>query len=79
MDFPQFPDIYHLVPRLLDPTPGNYRQIEDSGKWEIYLKYRQIVSRFLTNKTRSGTLFVVQSSYVSLAKYLALFLTGDME
>ena len=63
----------------MDPIPGDYRQIEDSGKWEIYLKYRQIVSRFLTDETRSGSSFVVQSSYVSLAKDLALFLTEDME
>jgi hypothetical protein len=80
VDFPQFPDMCYLIPRLLDPWPSDRRRIEDSGlKWEIYLKYRQIVSRFLTDETRSGSLFVVQSSYVSLAKYLVLFLTKDME
>ena len=59
----------------------NYPYIDhkDSGKWEIYVKYRQIISQFLTDRTRSGTLFVGQSRYVDLAKCLALFLTEDME
>jgi hypothetical protein len=55
----------------------NYHRIEDPGKWEIYVKYRQIVSRFLTDEARSGSLFVDQMSYGNLAKYLALFLTED--
>jgi len=84
VDFPQFPDIHHLIPRVLDLRPKHttersYYQVEDSEKWEIYVKYRQIISQFLTDQTRSGTLFVNQSRYVALAKYLALFLTEHME
>jgi hypothetical protein len=83
--FPQFPDIHHLIPQILHLTQKaivshNYPYIdhEDSGKWEIYVKYRQIVSQFLTDRTRSGSLFVGQRQYVDLAKCLALFLTEDM-
>ena len=84
MDFPQFPDIHHLIPRLLDLRPGrtdqyDYHHIEDSGKWEIYVKHRQIISQFLTDGARSGGLFVDQSCYVDLAKSLALFLMEVME
>jgi hypothetical protein len=80
VDFPQFPEIHHLIPRVLALRPRlNYHRIEDSGKWEIYVKYRQVVSQFLTDGARSGSLFVDQNSYVNLAKYLALFLTEDIE
>ena len=84
MDFPQFPDIHHLIPRILELTLTHrtslgYHHTEDSGKWQIYVKYRQIVSQFLTDRTRSGSLFVSQSHYVDLAIYLALFLMEDME
>ena len=52
VDFPQFRDIHHLIPHFLDRTPKyplerEYYQIEDSDKWEIYVEYRKIVSRFL--------------------------------
>ena len=56
----------------------HYHHIEDPGKWEIYVKYRQIVSRFLTDRTRAGALFVGQNRYIGLAKYLAPFLTEEM-
>ena len=86
MDFPQFPDIHYLIPRVLDLTVTHtasfdYHQIKDLGKcqWEIYVKYRQIVSQFLTDGVRSGHLFVDQSSYVELVTYLVRFLTEDME
>ena len=56
VDFPQFRDIHHLIPQVLDiiemhTTRLDYHQIEDSDKWEIYVKYRQIVSRFLIGQT----------------------------
>ena len=88
VDLPQFPDVHHLIPRALElameyrtgyETRYDDPRIEDSGKWEIYVKYRQLVSQFLTDGARSGSLFVDQNSYVGLAKYLALFLTEDME
>ena len=49
MDFQQFRDIHHLIPQVLDIRARDYPQIEDSDKWEIYVKYRKIVSRFLTH------------------------------
>ena len=52
VDFPQFRDIHHLIPQILNNTLSDtekqdYHQIEDSDNWEIYVNYRQIVSRFL--------------------------------
>jgi hypothetical protein len=38
-----------------------------------------IVSRFLADWNRVVALFVGQHRYTGLAKYLALFLTEDME
>ena len=83
MDFPQFSDIHHLIPQVLDLRPKHttvcdYHQIEDSDKWEIYIKYRKIVSRFLTDETRSGHLFVDQSCYVTFAGYLLRLLAEDL-
>ena len=92
VDFPQFRDIHHLIPQVLDITGKlDYRQIEDSDKWEIYVKYRQIVSRFLIGPTccrippRTATTNFFfsawssggQENYVNLAKYLLSFLSGD--
>ena len=76
--------MHHLIPRVLDLETRNKmgfdrHQIKNSGKWEIYVKYRQIVSRFLTDRTRSGSLFVGQRSYVDLAIYLARFLTEELQ
>ena len=56
VDFPQFRDLYHLIPQILNNTLSDtekhdYHQIEDSDKWEIYVNYRQIVSRFLIGQT----------------------------
>lgn len=83
VDFPQFSHIHHLIPRVLDFRPyhliaSEYHEIRDLGKWKIYVKYRRILSRFLTDQTCSGSMFVGRSRYVDLAKYLAPFLTEDM-
>ena len=84
MDFPQFRDIHHLIPQVLDLTPKHttecdYHYIEDSDNWEIYVKYRKIVSRFLIDHFRSDIGFYSwsggQDHYVSLAKYLLSFLS----
>ena len=99
VDFPQFPAIHHLLPRVLDlesrpqdRMERNYLQIESSGKWEIYVKYRHIVSQFLTDRTRSliavhqtpvgpymlnRHLFVGQKHYISFAEYLLYFLSEN--
>ena len=92
VDFPRFRDIHHLIPQILDTrltltTKLDYHQIEDSDKWEIYAKYRQIVSRFLIGQTRRrippdthNSFFSAwsrggQKNYVNLAKYLLSFLS----
>ena len=81
MDFPQFRDIHHLIPRVLALEPKfiskelDCHQIEDSDKWEIYVKYRKIVSRFLIDQTVLWS--EGQENYVSLATYLLRFLSHD--
>ena len=97
VDFPQFRDIHHLIPQVLDPsvnyfeTPGSDYS-KDSDKWEIYVEYRKIVSRFLIDQTRSEIQHNPhfssddflrwsrggQEHYVSLAKHLLLFLSGGL-
>ena len=87
VDFQQFRDIHHLIPQALDPsypsTEPHCPQIEDPDKWEIYVKYRKIVSQFLIDLNYSYdpnyySLYCWsrgrQEHYVSLAKYLLLFL-----
>ena len=69
--------------RPIFSTERDYDQIEDSDKWEIYVKYRKIVSQFLIDQTRSeiprdprysSINFVLwskgQEHYINLAKYL---------
>ena len=94
VDFPQFRDIHHLIPLVLDIRP-NYQQndgikiIQTSKKWEIYVEYRKIVSRFLIDQARSeiprdprfSSENIIcwsgggQKPYVSLAKHLLTFLS----
>ena len=94
VDFPQCRDVHHLIPQVLDiqRTKYGYHQIEDSDKWEIYVKYRQIISRFLIGQTCCGiprdthnlsSLFSAwsrrgQEKYVDLAKYLLRFLSEGL-
>ena len=97
VDFPQFRDIHHLIPKVLDiiqmhTTKLVYHPIEDSDKWEIYVKYRQIVSRYLIGQTCCGippdthipySFFPAwsrrgQENYVNLAKYLLNFLSEGL-
>ena len=84
MDFPQFRDIHHLIPQVLDltrkhTTECDYHYTEDADNWEIYVKYRKIVSRFLIDHFRSDIGFYSwsggQDHYVSFAKYLLSFLS----
>ena len=107
VDFPQFPDIQHHIPLVLDIVRPNYRSVDsnvyqrknlnstciifpkNSEKWEIYVEYRKIVSRFLIDQARSenspdprfsSVKFIRWSGggrkpYVSLAKYLLTFLS----
>ena len=102
VDFPQFYDIHHLIPLALDTmSPDISKPVfyirqggdiigKDSDKWEIYVEYRKIVSRFLIDQTRSGiprdprfssVNFHLWSRgdkkhYVRLAQYLLSFLSA---
>ena len=94
VDFPQFRNIHHLIPQVLDLRPKvhysgnesiilgtrqyNYHQIEDSDKWEIYVKYRKMVSQLLIDGRQSSMFLVVQEHYVSLAEYLLSFLSEGL-
>ena len=96
VDFPRFRDIHYLIPQALDirqiDTKPDYHQIEDSDKWEIYVGYRQIVSRYLIARTGCGIppdthnlsyFFSAwsrggQENYVNLAKYLLSFLSKGL-
>ena len=65
VDFPQFRDIHHLIPLVLDTRPNYWGEVfhihqgddikigKNSDKWKIYVEYREIVSRFLIDQTRS--------------------------
>jgi hypothetical protein len=83
VDFPQFRDTHHIIPRILDLRPKHtterhHGQIEGAGNWEMYFKYRQIISEFLANPTRSGRLFVGQECYAPLAKHIIGLLSSDL-
>ena len=53
VDFPQFRDIHNLIPLVLEIRSNHLWGLNDddikfnSEKWEIYVEYRKIVSRFL--------------------------------
>ena len=98
VDFPQFRDIHHLIPLVLERRPNylsglnDYQQDDgieiNSEKWEIYVEYRKIVSRFLIDQAHSeiprdprfSSLHFIrwssgdQKPYVSLVKHLLTFL-----
>ena len=99
VDFPEFPNVHHLIPQILDLRPNymliNYcRQIKDSDKWEIYVKYRKVVSQFQIHQIHQASLsdfqnsssiyqphplyFTGQEHYVGLAKYLLSFLSEGL-
>ena len=76
--FPGFQDVHGIIFKVLGSyTP--YRYTYDSQEWETYFKYRQLISEFLMDQERSGTLFVQPAHYLKLAKHFWLFLmTGTI-
>ena len=83
MDFQQFRDIHYLIPEALEPNlPSDYPQLEDPDKWEIYDKYRKILSRFLIdqnddyNSSLNCWSIGSQERYFFLALELLRFLKG---
>jgi len=63
--------IFNVVNARYEPNQSHY----DPEEWEIYVKYRQLLSEFLTDQRRSGTLFVGTVHYLKLAQYFVSFLT----
>jgi hypothetical protein len=43
----------------------DYHEIEDSDKWEIYVKYRKIVSLFLITQRLQSSLSIYQPSLLN--------------
>ena len=65
VDFPEFPNVHHFIPQVLDLRPKNtteryLHEIEDSDKWEIYVKYRKVVSQFLIHQIYQASLSIIQ-------------------
>ena len=86
------PQILGIKLDMAEAAGFDYHQIEDPDKWEIYVEYRQIVSQFLIGQTCCGILpdtynpsilFSAwsrggQENYVELARYLLIFLSGNL-
>ncbi|KIM35877.1 hypothetical protein M413DRAFT_428225 [Hebeloma cylindrosporum] len=81
VDFPGFRDSYDVIFELFDGHSGHdpdQQRPFDAQQWEIYVKYRQFLSEFLTDRTRSGGLFVGTAHYLQLAIYFWSFLTDEI-
>jgi len=79
VDFPEFRDTYHIIPKILDwkaEYSTDYHDPEDvlSEDWEEYLWYRKLLADFLTDPSRARGQFVGVHEYVQLAKYIWEFL-----
>jgi hypothetical protein len=79
VDFPEFRDTYHIIPKILDwkaEYSTDYLDPEDvlSENWEEYLWYRKLLADFLTDSARARGQFVGTDEYVELAKYIWEFL-----
>ena len=79
VDFPEFRDTYHIIPKILDwkaEYSTDYHDPEDvlSEDWEEYLWYRKLLADFLTDPARARGQFVGFNEYVELAKYIWEFL-----
>jgi len=81
IDFPEFEDVHDLIFKVFCAHscagyhPNQYTF--DPQQWEIYLKYRQFLSGFLTDQRRSGALFVGPGHYIALAKCFWSFLVKE--
>ena len=83
VDFPEFPNIHHLIPQVLDLRPKHttehyYHEIVDSDKWKIYVKYRKVVSQFLNHQIHQASLSTfLNSSSSSRFLFDQLYFTGQ--
>lgn len=69
--FPGFRDEHHLILGVFNVNDAK-RCTDD--QWETFIKYRQFLAEFLTDQSRSGTLFVGATQYINLCKHLWAFL-----
>ncbi|KIM34988.1 hypothetical protein M413DRAFT_449946 [Hebeloma cylindrosporum] len=79
VDFPEFKNSYHIIPKILDwkaEYSTDYHDPEDvlSEDWEDYLWYRKLLADFLTDPARARGQLVGVNAYVELAKYIWEFL-----
>lgn len=81
VDFPDFCNVHDLIFEVFHAhahtSSHRNHYTFDSQQWEIYLKYRQFLSGFLTNQRRSRALFVGPAHYIALAKCFWSFLVKE--
>jgi hypothetical protein len=82
VDFPEFRDLHGFIFAFFEPLgahaiydPTQY--LFNPQQWELYVKYRQLLSEFLTDRGRSGTLFVGTAHYLKLAPSFWSFIVGE--
>jgi hypothetical protein len=83
VDFPGFRDLHDAIflsfeVFRISAYSGSGPYSFDAQEWELYVKYRQLLSEFLTNRQRSGALFVGAVHYLKLAQYFSRLLMGEM-
>ena len=76
VNFPRFKDVHEVIFNVLDARYEPNRYHYSPKEWEIFVKYRQLLSEFLTDERRSGPFFIGTVQYLKLAKYFWSFLTA---
>jgi hypothetical protein len=74
INFPGFRDVHGSIFGVFGHRPTGYHAL-DPRQWETYVKYRQFLSEFLTDRSRSGALFVGPAHYMNLAQHFWSVLT----
>jgi hypothetical protein len=78
VDFPGFQDAHGIMFELLSGHDERHQFTYNTQEWELYVRYRHILSEFLMDQRRSGALFVGKADYLKLAEYFWSFLvTGN--
>ena len=78
IDFPGFRDVHDSIFETFGNRPNRYHSF-DPQQWETYVKYRQFLSEFLTDRSRSGALFVEPAHYINLARHFWYVLRANFE
>jgi len=74
VDVPGFQDSHGIMFEILGGHDEGHQHIYDTQQWEMYVRYRYILSEFLMDRTRSGVFFVGGTHYLKLAEYFWSFL-----